>query len=55
MENIANGTYPLGESFYAVTRADAGENVQAFLRWITGPQGQALVEKTSYVRQTPAQ
>lgn len=48
VENIENGTYPLASSFYAVTRSDADENTLALLDWITGPQGQALIEKTGY-------
>jgi phosphate transport system substrate-binding protein len=48
IENIENGTYPLASSFYAVTRSDANENTRALLDWITGPQGQALIEKTGY-------
>ena len=47
-ENIANGTYPLTGQFYAVTRADADENVKAFLEWMQGPEGQELVERTGY-------
>ena len=47
-ENIENGSYPLASSFYAVTRSDADENTLALLDWITGPQGQALVERTGY-------
>ncbi|MBQ3356599.1 MAG: substrate-binding domain-containing protein [Oscillospiraceae bacterium] len=48
VENIKNGTYPLASSFYAVTRSDADENTLAFLEWICGEQGQALVEKSGY-------
>ena len=48
VENIENGSYPLASSFYAVTRSDADANTLALLEWITGPQGQALVEKTGY-------
>ncbi len=47
-ENIRNGSYPLTYCFYAVTRADADENTLALLEWITGPQGQELVEKAGY-------
>ena len=50
-ENIASGTYPMASNFYAVTRSDADDNTQALVKWICGPQGQALVEKTGY---TPA-
>lgn len=48
VENIENGSYPLASYFYAVTRADADENTLALLAWITGPQGQELVEKAGY-------
>lgn len=50
-EHIADGTYPQASSFFAVTRADADETVRAFVDWMTGPQGQELVERTGYVRQ----
>ena len=48
-ENIANGAYPQASSFFAVTRADAKDNTRAFVEWMTGPQGQELVERTGYV------
>ncbi len=51
-ENIENGTYPLGGTFYAVTRSDADENTLALLEWICGPQGQELVEKAGYTPYT---
>ena len=47
-ENIENGSYPLADCFYAVTRSDADENTLALYEWICGPQGQALVEMTGY-------
>ena len=49
VENIANGSYPQASSFFAVSRADADETVRAFVEWMTGPQGQKLVEMTGYV------
>jgi phosphate transport system substrate-binding protein len=58
-ENIANGTYPFGDSFYAVTvvgrepKDDAEkarlENAQRLIDWILSEQGQELVEKTGYI------
>ena len=48
VQNIENGAYPLASYFYAVTRSDADENTLRLLSWITGPQGQALVEKCGY-------
>jgi phosphate transport system substrate-binding protein len=55
-ENIAWGAYPFSYDFYAVTARKGGEylnparaeNIALFLRWITGPQGQYLVEATGY-------
>jgi len=52
-ENIANGTYPFANDFYAVTlkhylNPERADNIDAFLEWITGPQGRYLVEATGY-------
>lgn len=50
VENINNGTYPIITPLYAVTRkGETNPNVQIFLDWITGEQGQELVEKSGYV------
>ena len=49
VENIKNGSYRLASEFYAVTRSGADENTRRLVEWITGPQGQKLVEKTGYV------
>jgi len=59
VENIANGSYPFADNFYAITvtgrenqteedkrRAD---NAKRLIEWILSPQGQSLVEKTGYV------
>ena len=49
-ENIRNGSYPLITPVYAVTRkGETNPNVQILLDWITGSQGQELVEKSGYV------
>lgn len=56
-ETIRDGSYPISESFYAVTAGPIGEappqqsnrDMAAFLEWIVSPQGQELVEKTGYV------
>ncbi len=50
VENIASGAYPIITPLYAVTRKgdDSNPNVQKLLDWITGPQGQELVEKSGY-------
>lgn len=47
-ENIENGTYPISDDFYAVTRKDKTENTARLLEWIKGAQGKELIEKTGY-------
>ncbi len=49
-ENILSGAYPMTTSLYAITLADnKNENVKPMLEWITGAQGQKIVEETGYV------
>ena len=49
-ENIKNGTYPIVNELYAVTRADeTNPNVQAFVDWMLSEEGQAIVEGSGYV------
>ena len=47
-ENIENGSYPIASEFYAITRADADENVKAFLAWMTSSEGQEIVRRVGY-------
>ncbi|MCL2670638.1 MAG: substrate-binding domain-containing protein [Clostridiales bacterium] len=58
VENIANGSYPLADTFYVVTvarepRNEAerlrAENTQKLLEWILSEQGQYLVGMSGYV------
>jgi phosphate transport system substrate-binding protein len=50
-ENVANGSYPHADYFYAVTVAgNENPNVELFIEWILGEQGQYLIEKTGYTR-----
>jgi phosphate transport system substrate-binding protein len=59
-ETIADGTYPYGDNFYAITVANrelandiekaTAENKQKLIDWILSEQGQELVEKTGYVK-----
>ena len=49
-ENIRNGSYPIRTPIYAVTyEGQENENVETFLDWVLGPQGQELLEKSGYV------
>jgi len=50
-ENVANGTYPHADYFYAVSVKDSqNPNVAPFIEWILSEQGQKLIEKTGYTR-----
>ena len=46
--NIADDSYPLTGTFYAVTRKDADENTRKLVDWILGPQGQELIARVGY-------
>jgi phosphate transport system substrate-binding protein len=55
-ETIANGSYPFVKTAYAVTiEGRESENTKKFIEWITGEQGQYLVDKTGYVPILPVQ
>lgn len=48
-EHIADGSYPLVSSFYAVYRKDnENQNVSRLVEWILSDEGQQLVEKAGY-------
>ena len=53
-ENIRNGSYPIVNDFYAVTRkGEENPNVQAFVDWMLSEEGQAIVEGSGYVGVAP--
>ncbi len=50
-ENIRNGTYPVIAKFYAIYRKDnTNESIKELINWILSDEGQALIEKSGYVR-----
>ena len=50
-ENIASGKYPIVVNLYAITvKGNPNPNVMPFVKWMTGEQGQELIEKTGYAR-----
>jgi len=59
VENIADGSYPFTDNFYAITVAGREgqteedirrqDNARRLTEWILSPQGQSLVDKTGYV------
>lgn len=47
--NILDDSYPVCDSFYAVTLAsNKNPNVSSFIEWILSEQGQHLIDKTGY-------
>ena len=53
-ENIRNGSYPIINDFYAVTRkGEENPNVQAFVDWMLSEEGRAIVEGSGYVGVEP--
>ena len=48
-ENIENGSYPITNCFYMVTRkGEETENVKRLMEWIKSEQGMELIDKTGY-------
>jgi phosphate transport system substrate-binding protein len=47
-ESIKSKKYPLAAEFYAVTAGSTNPNVEAFINWVLGTQGQYLIEETGY-------
>ena len=49
-EHIASGEYPMTTMLYAITLAENDNKyIQPMLDWMTGEQGQEIIEKTGYV------
>jgi phosphate transport system substrate-binding protein len=46
--NVVNGSYKLARPFIVLSKADAHAESKAFLEWMLGPEGQAIV-KTSWI------
>ena len=50
IENISNGTYPIGGQFYAIYRkGETNENVYKAIDFMCSPEGQKIVEESGYV------
>ncbi|USK55959.1 substrate-binding domain-containing protein [Cytobacillus solani] len=51
-ENISSGKYPFTASLYAITLKDnPNQVITPFLEWMTGPEGQRIVEEIGYIKQ----
>jgi phosphate transport system substrate-binding protein len=50
-ENISSGQYPFTANLYAITVKDnPNQEIEPFLNWMKGPQGQEIIEKIGYIR-----
>lgn len=49
VENIRNGTYPFVSEVMAVRARPLSPESRVFLDWLTGPQGQKLIQQVGYV------
>jgi phosphate transport system substrate-binding protein len=50
-ENIASSKYPFTASLYAITLKDNQKQaIKPFLEWMTGSQGQEIVERIGYIK-----
>jgi len=45
---IKDGTYPLSRPLFFYTRAKASDEIQAFIKWVLGKEGQEIVTKVGY-------
>lgn len=48
-ENVASGTYPLCRNLLVLTKGTPTGNVKAFIDFLTGPDGQKIVEQLDYI------
>jgi cytidylate kinase len=50
IENVANGSYPLVSSFYAVyNKNDTNENIHKVIDFVLSEEGQKIIEKSGYI------
>lgn len=50
LENIRNGSFPFVRDLIVVTRGNIQPSAQAFVEYLLGPEGQAAVEESGYIR-----
>ncbi len=48
-QTVRNGTYPIARSLHLYTDSEPTGTVKAFLEWVKGPQGQAIVREVGFV------
>jgi len=48
-ETAADGSYPLARDLYMYTAGEPSRQIRAYLDWILGPEGQAIVRELGFV------
>jgi phosphate transport system substrate-binding protein len=51
---VDSGDYPIARPLFMATNGKPKANVGAFLAWISGPEGQAIVEREGFFPISPA-
>jgi len=46
---VKDGRYPIARSLYIYTNGEPTEAIRAYLDWILGPEGQAIVQELGFV------
>lgn len=50
-ENISSGKYPFTANLYAISlKSNPNKNIDPFLEWMRGHQGQQIVEEIGYIK-----
>jgi phosphate transport system substrate-binding protein len=49
VETVKNGNYPIARALYIYTAGEPQGAIQAYLDWIVGPEGQAIVREQGFV------
>ena len=49
VETVLSGRYPIARPLYVITRGEPTGEVAAYLEWIKGPEGQAIVRELGFV------
>jgi phosphate transport system substrate-binding protein len=47
-ENVASGAYPITRFLYFYLRSKPSGTSQEFIKWILGPEGQAIVTREGF-------
>jgi len=49
IEGVKDGSYPISRPLFCYTKSDASQQVQDYLEWVLGPEGQAIVAAEDFV------